>query len=103
MLPKALSLYSWGGTLRGLTMESESLTPAVGGPGVVASGFGLTTGASDGCGGGVARCMSSRKMYVPVGCHEDKHVRHVIQKARTGHRTANLRLRPADTQGQLDD
>jgi hypothetical protein len=35
-------------------MVSESLTPAVGGVGVVASGLGLITGASEGWGGGVA-------------------------------------------------
>lgn len=55
MLPKALSLYSWGGTLRGLTMDRESFTPAVGGAGVVARGFGLSAGISEGCSGGVAR------------------------------------------------
>jgi len=33
--------------------------------GVVANGFGLIIGASDGWGGGVARCRSSLRMYVP--------------------------------------
>lgn len=43
----------------------ERLVPAVAGWGVVASGFGLMTGASDGCGGGVARCRSSLSVYRP--------------------------------------
>lgn len=81
-------------------MQSESFTPAVGGPGVVASGFGLATGASDGWGGGVARRISSRKMYVPVFGHEDEHV---MGKGANGHQTANLRLLPVDTRGHLDD
>ncbi len=36
-------------------MASESFTPVVGGNGVVAKGFKLVDGASEGCGGGVAR------------------------------------------------
>jgi hypothetical protein len=44
---------------RGPRLTSDSLTPDVGGAGFVASGFGLMIGASDGCGGGVARCRSS--------------------------------------------
>lgn len=47
-------------------MESESLTPAVGGVGVVARAFGLAVGVSDGCGGGFARRKSSRSTYIPV-------------------------------------
>lgn len=47
VLSKALSLYSLGCALRGLTIESESFTPAVGGTGVVASGLGLAMGASE--------------------------------------------------------
>lgn len=43
-----------------------SLTPLVGGFVEVASGLGLVTGVSDGCGGGVASCISSRRMYVPA-------------------------------------
>lgn len=45
---------------------SEILVPAVGRPTVVARGFGLVTGASEGWGGGVARCKSSRRRYVPI-------------------------------------
>lgn len=48
MLSNALSLYSLGCALRGLTIESESFTPAVGGTGVVASGLGLAMGTSEG-------------------------------------------------------
>jgi hypothetical protein len=48
-----------GVLLRGLTQTSETLTPDVGGVGTVARGFGFIIGASDGCGGGVARCRSS--------------------------------------------
>ena len=55
-------------------MTSESLTPAVGGAGVVARGFGLLVGASEGCAGGPARCRSSRSVYVPVG-HGQKLIR----------------------------
>lgn len=42
-----------------LTLIKHSFTPAVGGVGAVARGLGFKTGASDGCGGGVARCRSS--------------------------------------------
>lgn len=41
-------------------MVSDSFVPAVGGEGVVASGLGFCTGASEGWGGGVARCRLSR-------------------------------------------
>jgi hypothetical protein len=44
----------------------DSRLPMVAGWGFVASGFGLTTGASDGCGGGVARWRSSFRTYRPV-------------------------------------
>jgi hypothetical protein len=46
---------------RGARATRESLVPAVGGEMVVARGFGLWTGASEGCGGGVARWRSSRR------------------------------------------
>lgn len=45
--------------------NADNLVPAVGGDGVVASGLVLTTGTSEGCGGGVAKYISSRKVYVP--------------------------------------
>jgi len=45
--------------------NTDNLVPAVGGDGVVASGLVLTTGTSVGCGGGVAKYISSRKVYVP--------------------------------------
>lgn len=45
---------------RGARATSESFVPVVGGDTVVARGFGLWMGASDGCGGGVARWRSSR-------------------------------------------
>lgn len=51
-------------------MTSETFTPAVGGAGVVARGFGLMVGASEGCGGGDARCRSSRRVYVPINLHQ---------------------------------
>jgi hypothetical protein len=51
---------------RGATTTIESFVPAVGGETVVASGLGLCTGASEGCGGGVARWRLSRSTYVPV-------------------------------------
>lgn len=44
---------------RGPMLTNDSLTPDVGGLGLVASGFGFMIGASEGCGGGVARCKSS--------------------------------------------
>ena len=47
-------------------LSSDSFVPAVAGCGLVASGFGLMIGASEGCGGGVARCRSSLRTYVPV-------------------------------------
>ena len=52
-------LYSSGGFARELKESRDNFVPAVAGWGVVASGFGLMTGASEGCGGGVARCRSS--------------------------------------------
>lgn len=58
-----------GGGLRGAKVVSDSLVPAVGGPIVVASGLTLGVGLSEGWGGGVAKCSSSRRRYVPVvGC-----------------------------------
>jgi len=61
MLVEVLTLYSCGVTFCGLSMASESFTPVVGGAGVVARGFKLVLGASEGCGGGVARWILSRK------------------------------------------
>ena len=46
--------------------NNETFVPAVAGWGVVASGFALIMGASEGCGGGVARCKSSFRTYVPT-------------------------------------
>ena len=48
------------------TLISDSFTPDVGGLSSVESGFGFTMGASDGCGGGVAKCKSSLRIYVPI-------------------------------------
>lgn len=62
-----VTLYNGWVALRGLAVTRESFTPAVGGAGVVAKGFGLVVGASEGCGGGVARCRLSRSVYVPTG------------------------------------
>lgn len=59
-------LYEKGGG-RASRLMNESFVPAVAGWGVVAKGFGLITGASDGCGGGVARWRSSFRTYVPTG------------------------------------
>jgi hypothetical protein len=59
-------LYKSGAELRELNDSSEILVPAVAGWGVVARGFGFIIGASEGCGGGVARCRSSLRMYVPA-------------------------------------
>ena len=44
----------------------DTFTPDVGGAGTVARGLGLMIGASDGWGGGVARCKSSLRWYVPI-------------------------------------
>lgn len=60
------TLYKKGGELLELNDRRDSLVPAVAGCGVVARGFGFTTGASEGWGGGVARCKSSFKVYVPA-------------------------------------
>ena len=49
----------------GFRDTKDSLTPLVGGMLLVARGLGLMTGASDGWGGGVANCRSSRRTYVP--------------------------------------
>jgi len=65
-LAKVPSLDKFGASLRGLSIVRLSLTPAVGGNGFVARGFGFCAGASDGCGGGVASCRSSRRIYVPI-------------------------------------
>lgn len=56
------------GVCRTSRLARESLVPAVAGCGVVARGFGLMAGASDGCGGGVARRRSSFRTYVPSRC-----------------------------------
>lgn len=53
-----IPLYRKGGG-RASRFSNEIVVPAVAGWGVVARGFGFTIGASDGCGGGVARCKSS--------------------------------------------
>ena len=42
-------------------MSRLSFTPLVGGFVEVASGLGFVIGVSEGCGGGVASCMSSRR------------------------------------------
>lgn len=58
-------------------MVRDNFTPLVGGEGVVARGFGFIMGASDGCGGGVAKCKSSRSRYVPVfRLNMSYHVKH---------------------------
>lgn len=62
----ALELYRFGGLLLLLVITSDIFTPEVGGVGTVARGLGFTIGASEGCGGGVARCKSSTSSYVPV-------------------------------------
>lgn len=59
-------LYSSGGFALELKESKDIFVPAVAGWGVVASGLGLIMGASDGCGGGVARCRSSFRIYVPA-------------------------------------
>ena len=64
VLPESASLYSCGG-LRGFVLESDIFTPVVAGRGAVASGFGFAFWCSDGCGGGIARCRSSCRTYVP--------------------------------------
>ena len=47
-------------------MVIESLTPDVGGVGLVARGLLSFGGASEGCGGGVASWRSSRRTYEPA-------------------------------------
>ena len=55
-----------GGFFRGSRLTRDNFTPQVGGAGTVVRGFGLTMGASEGCGGGVASKRSSWRTYVPV-------------------------------------
>ena len=57
----------------GLTsrLSRVSPVPAVAGWGAVERGFGLAIGASEGCGGGVARCRSSFNTYSPGRVSED--------------------------------
>jgi hypothetical protein len=55
-----------GAELRVLRDSNDIFVPAEAGWGVVARGFGLIIGASEGCGGGVARCRSSLSTYVPA-------------------------------------
>lgn len=57
--PVAVTPLYWRGDGRASRLINDTLVPAVAGWGFVASGFGLMMGASDGCGGGVARCKSS--------------------------------------------
>lgn len=52
--------------MRELRESIETFVPADAGWGVVARGFGFMIGASEGCGGGVARCRSSFSVYVPL-------------------------------------
>jgi hypothetical protein len=59
------TLNKSGAVLFELNESNDILVPAVAGMGVVANGFGLIIGASDGWGGGVARCRSSLRTYVP--------------------------------------
>ncbi len=54
-----------GGGARTSSRTRESLVPDVAGCGVVARGFGLMTGASEGWAGGVASRRSSFSTYVP--------------------------------------
>ena len=61
LLVVVLVLYSSGLTPSEFRETSESLTPLVGGAALVDNGFGFVTGASEGCGGGVASCRSSRR------------------------------------------
>lgn len=61
-----VSLKRAGGGVRDSRLRREILVPVVAGCGVVANGLGLTTGASDGWGGGVARRRSSLSTYVPI-------------------------------------
>lgn len=55
-------LYSSGRIFLGFSETSDNFTPLVGGVATVANGLGLIMGASDGCGGGVANCKSSRRI-----------------------------------------
>jgi len=50
----------------GAIIARESFVPADGSGIAIARGLGLTGGASEGCGGGVASRSSSRRMYVPI-------------------------------------
>jgi len=59
MLFRAQPVERAAGGARESMLMMDSLVPMVAGCGFVASGFGLTTGASEGCGGGVARWRSS--------------------------------------------
>lgn len=56
---------AWLGDLRDERMVKDNFVPAVGGPIVVSRGLLFGAETSDGCGGGVARCISSRNTYVP--------------------------------------
>lgn len=51
--------------LRGTRVVKESFVPADGGVTVVARGLLFGGGISEGWGGGVANCISSRRTYVP--------------------------------------
>jgi hypothetical protein len=51
---------------------SDSLMPAVGAMGIVTSGLGLGVATSDGCEGGVARYISSRRLYNPTSSSESE-------------------------------
>lgn len=66
----ALCLKYEGAELRVLRDSNDNFVPAEAGCGVVARGFGLIIGASEGCGGGVARCKSSLRTYVPARSHQ---------------------------------
>lgn len=47
-------------------MTIDNFMPAVGATGIVISGLGFGAATSDGCAGGVARYISSRRIYVPA-------------------------------------
>lgn len=68
-------LYNRGAAGREFSDSRETLVPAVAAAGVVARGFGLIIGVSEGCGGGVARWRSSLRTYTPAAVsHADTRV-----------------------------
>lgn len=89
MLRFVSTLNNRGAELLELNESKDILVPDVAACGVVARGLGFIIGASEGWGGGVARCKSSLRRYVPS---------HLVSTMRL---CSTMRLNPTFANNQL--